>query len=86
MGRRRFLSMFLAAAGLIVLYCLLQKLSVVAAGVKWFFGIVSPILTGFMIAFVLNLPMRGLEQLWDKSELGIKRFVVKQRQKKFLLF
>ncbi len=82
MGRRRFLIKVLAAAGLIVLYCLLQKLSVVAAGVKWFFGIISPVLIGFMIAFVLNLPMRSLEVLWDKCELGMKRFFVKRRQKK----
>lgn len=74
MGRRRFLSMFFAAAGLIVLYCLLQKLSVVIAGIKWVFGIISPIFVGFIIAFVLNLPMRSLENLWDKCELGIKRF------------
>lgn len=82
MGRRRFMSMFFAAAGLIVLYCLLQKLSVVAAGISWFFGIISPILVGFMIAFVLNLPMRGLENLWDKCELGIKRFFAERKLKK----
>ena len=84
MGRRRFLSMFFAAAGLIVLYCLLQKLSVVIAGVKWVFGIISPIFVGFIIAFVLNLPMRSLENLWVKCELGIKRFFVKKKLKKAL--
>lgn len=82
MGRRRFWSMFLAAAGLIVLYCVLQKLSVAVAGVKWFFGVLSPVFVGFIIAFVLNLPMRSLENLWDKCELGIKRFAVKQKRKK----
>ncbi len=82
MGRRRFWSIFFAAAGLIVLYCLLQKLSVVGAGVKWLFGILSPIFIGFMIAFVLNLPMRGLERLWDKCELGMKRSVAKSKRKK----
>ncbi len=82
MGRRRFWSIFFAAAGLIVLYCVLQKLSVVGAGVKWVFGIISPIFTGFIIAFVLNLPMRGLERLWDKCELGIKHFLAKRRRKK----
>lgn len=81
MGRRRFWRVFFAAAGLIVLYCLLQKLSVVASGVKWVFGIISPIFTGFVIAFVLNLPMRGLERFWDKCELGIKRFFVKRRMR-----
>ncbi len=84
MGRRRFWSIFLAAAGLIVLYCLLQKLSVVVAGVKWFFGILSPVFVGLVIAFVLNLPMRSLESLWDKCELGIKRFFMKKKQKKVM--
>ncbi len=82
MGKRRFWSMFFAAAGLIVLYCVLQKLSVVGAGIKWVFGIFSPIFTGFIIAFVLNLPMRGLEKLWDACELGLKRFFAKRRQKR----
>ncbi len=82
MGRRRFWSVFFAAAGLIVLYCLLQKLSVVGAGIKWVFGIVSPIFVGLILAFVLNLPMRGLEKLWDRCELGAKRFFAKKKQKR----
>ncbi len=81
MGRKRFWSIFFAAAGLIVLYCLLQKLSVVGAAIKVIFGIMSPIFIGFIIAFVLNLPMRGLERLWDCCELGIRRFVVKRKRK-----
>ena len=82
MGKRRFWSLFFAAAGLIVLYCILQKLSVVGAGIRWVFGVISPIFVGFIIAFVLNLPMRGLEKLWDRCELGLKRFFIKQRRKK----
>ena len=82
MERRRFWKLFFAAAGLIVLYCALQKLSVVGEGIKWVFGVLSPIFTGFIIAFVLNLPMRGLEKLWDNCELGLKRSAVKRRRKK----
>lgn len=82
MGKRRFWSMFFAAAGLIVLYCVLQKLSVVGVGIQWIFGVLSPIFVGFMIAFVLNLPMRALEKLWDSCELGAKRFFRKQKHKK----
>jgi len=80
MGRRRFWSVFFAAAALIVLYCVLQKLSVVGAGIQWVFGIVSPIFIGFVIAFVLNLPMRGLERLWDRCELSIRRRCEKKRR------
>ena len=82
MGRRKFWSVFFAAAGLIVLYCVLQKLSVVAAGVKWLAGVFSPIFVGLILAFVLNLPMRGLEKLWDSIGLAIKGFFVKRRMKK----
>ena len=82
MERRRFWNLFFAAAGLIVLYCVLQKLSVVGAGIKWVCGVLSPIFIGFIIAFVLNLPMRGLEKLWDGCELGLKRFFIKRRRKK----
>lgn len=82
MERRRFWSLFFAAAGLILLYCILQKLSVVGEGLKWIFGILSPVFVGFMIAFVLNLPMRGLEKLWDSCELGVKRFLVTRKRKK----
>lgn len=81
MNRRRFFRMFFAAAALVVLYCMLQKLSVVGAGIGWILGIFSPVFTGFMIAFVLNLPMRGLEKLWDKSGLWLKRFFAKRKRK-----
>lgn len=82
MGRRRFWSVFFAAAGLIVLYCVLQRLSVVGAGIQWIFGVLSPIFIGFILAFVLNLPMRSLEKLWTACELGIKRSVRKKKNKK----
>ena len=81
MGRRRFMSVFLAAAGLIVLYCLLQKISVVGMGIKWIADILSPIFIGFIIAFVLNLPMRGLEKLWDSCTSGIISCLAKRRRR-----
>lgn len=81
MSRHRFWNIFFAAAGLIVLYCLLQKLSIVGAGISWILGILSPIFTGFIIAFVLNLPMRSLERLWDRSALGLRRLFAKHGKK-----
>ena len=82
MERRRFWSVFLAAAGLIVLYCVLQKLSVIGQGVLWVLGIFSPIYVGLIVAFILNLPMRGLEKLWNKCDLGIRRLWCKKSKKK----
>ena len=81
MERRRFWSMFFAAAGLVVLYCLLQKLSVVGVAMQWIFGLFSPIISGLIIAFVLNLPMRGLEKLWDKVDVSLRRLFRKGKRK-----
>lgn len=81
MERRRFWSYFFAAAGLIVLYCVLQKLSVVGAAILWVFGVFSPIFTGLILAFVLNLPMRGLERFWNKCDLGVQKLVRKCSKK-----
>lgn len=78
MGRHRFWSVFFAAAGLIVLYCLLQKLSVVGMALQWIFGLFSPIVLGLIIAFVLNLPMRGLEKMWDKMDGLLRRLFGKK--------
>lgn len=80
MERRRFWSYFFAAAGLIVLYCLLQKLSVIGQGIVWVLDVFSPIFIGFIIAFVLNLPMRGLERLWDKSDRAIRCALMKHKK------
>lgn len=82
MERRKFWWNFFAVAGLILLYCVLQNLSAIVSFIGWIFDAFSPILMGFIFAFVLNLPMRGLEQLWEKAELGIKRFIRKKRDKK----
>lgn len=80
MSRHRFWSVFFAAAGLIVLYCLLQKLSVVGMALQCFLRWVSPILSGLVIAFVLNLPMRGLEKMWDKADGFLRRLFEKERK------
>lgn len=80
MERHRFWSVFFATAGLIVLYCVLQKLSVVWQGILWVLGIFSPIYVGLILAFVLNLPMRGLERLWNKCDLGIRSLCKKKKK------
>lgn len=82
MERRRFWSMFWAVAGLIVLYCVLQKLSVIGQGVLWVLGVFSPIFIGLIVAFVLNLPMRGLEKLWNKCDLWMRKQCRKKSKKK----
>lgn len=44
----------------------LQHLHAVLSAVSAVLSILSPIFTGICIAFVVNVPMRALERLWDK--------------------
>ncbi len=54
-------SMFLIAFGVIV-YWLLMRIEVIYTAVDWFVGVVSPVLIGFGIAFLINLPMSFFER------------------------
>lgn len=82
MERRRFWSVFLAAAGLVVLYCLLQKITVIGTVFAWITDVFSPILLGFIIAFILNLPMRGLEHLWERCDIALRTLMKRGKGKK----
>ncbi len=44
----------------------LQHLDEVLSGISAIFAILSPIFTGICIAFIVNVPMRPLEKLWDR--------------------
>lgn len=46
----------------ILLYCALQNTAAVKEGVSTFFSYLSPFITGGAIAFVINVPMRGIEK------------------------
>ena len=53
----------------ILLYCALQNTAAVKEGVSTFFSYLSPFITGGAIAFVINVPMRGIEKhLFPKKQ------------------
>ena len=52
------------AAGVVILYCALQNLTKVTGVIGTVISIFSPVLLGFIIAFVLNIPMTFLEGKW----------------------
>ena len=62
----------------VVLYLGLQNLGAVARGISWLLGILSPLLIGFGIAFVLNVPLTALEERifpllpWRENRLFLK--------------
>lgn len=50
------------ACGSIAFAAALLHLSTVAGAVVWLLGVLAPLLLGCAIAFILNVPMRGLER------------------------
>lgn len=81
MEKKRSWNYFLLGAALIVLFCVLWNLSAVLDRLGTFIGIFSPIVLGFMIAFVLNLPMRALERQWDRLAGRLSKSGSKKKKK-----
>ncbi len=66
------------AAACIVLYLGLQNLGVVAKAVSWLYSLVAPLMTGLIIALIINVPMSFIEKhLWPKAK---KKGAVKVRR------
>ena len=53
------------ASGLVIAWAL-SNIDIIISVVKSFFSVISPIVIGFCIAFVINLLLRPTEKLWDK--------------------
>ena len=61
------------AAACILIFLGLQNISAVADAFGWLIGIAMPLLVGWGIAIIVNVPMRFLENhLWRKSKKPLK--------------
>ncbi|MCD7755981.1 MAG: AI-2E family transporter [Firmicutes bacterium] len=74
LNKKTVRTLFLCAAGCIVLYWLLHETERVAAVAKGVGSILSPFITGAALAFVLNVPMRAIERgLKGIKKAGLRR-------------
>lgn len=64
--KKTFRNIFLIAAGCIILYWVLHEFERVKAVFSYIGGIVSPFLLGASLAFILNVPMRAIENMLVK--------------------
>ena len=60
---KKYKQIFLGVAGCIVLYVGLINLSIVLEGAKHLLKMIFPIFVGLIIAFIINVPMKGIESL-----------------------
>lgn len=65
---------FLGVAGCIILYWLLHETATVARFGRALWGLVAPFFAGAIVAFVLNVPMRGIERRLGRiKRAGVRR-------------
>lgn len=57
----------------VLLFALVMNLSAVLGAVSEFFGLVSSVAIGFLLAFILDVPMRGFEKLITALALRSKK-------------
>lgn len=70
--KKTFRNLFLIAAGCIILYWVLHEFERVKAVFNYIGGVVSPFVLGASLAFILNVPMRAIENMLVK--VGNKTF------------
>lgn len=63
---KKYKQIFAGAAGCIVLYVALSNISVVWGAFKQILSIILPIVVGLVIAFIFNVPMKGIENIIEK--------------------
>lgn len=62
----KWLFWFSLAIAVVVVYKTLDNLGQVAQGIKSFLGVLSPFLVGTLIAYILYVPCRKIEQIYRK--------------------
>ncbi|MCL2619146.1 MAG: hypothetical protein FWD98_08875, partial [Defluviitaleaceae bacterium] len=65
-----WLSLLPLIASVIVMYMVATQIGLIWGWLVFFLGAVSPFVSGFVIAYVLNMPRGGIERLLDKFLYG----------------
>ncbi|MBQ7921652.1 MAG: AI-2E family transporter [Clostridia bacterium] len=63
---------FLVAFG-VALFALLMNLKAFGGALQYISSMILPVILGFVLAFIINVPMRGFEKLLEKLTIRIKR-------------
>jgi len=81
MNKKKFFMYFALAASIVILAVALTHLPEIWSGVNWVFGIISPIVVGLCLAFVLNVIMCAIEKkLLFPFERSKKKFLRRMKR------
>lgn len=65
-SKKTWKNLFLVVTGALLIAFGLRHIDTVASAVSAVLSLLSPIFIGICIAFIVNIPMRALESLWDR--------------------
>ncbi len=65
-SKKTWKNLFLLITAVLLIAFGLQHIDAIGSGVSAVLSIFSPIFLGICIAFIVNVPMRSLERLWDR--------------------
>lgn len=64
---RTLISYFLLAIAVIIAYKVIQEIDIFFSFIARFFSIISPFISGFILAYILNIPCDGIQKLLKKT-------------------
>jgi len=63
-----FLPYFLLALAIIVTFRITGHMELFANGFRWFWGVISPFFAGFILAYIINIPISGIQKLLARAD------------------
>ena len=74
---KSFLPYFLFALAIILAYRITGEMAFFIGALGWFWGVISPFFAGFIIAYIVNIPISGIQKLLVRFD---NKFVQKRQR------
>ncbi len=65
---KKYEGLFITLSGVVLFYFILKNIPFITSAIGHFLNIISPIIVGICIAFILNIPMKRIEKLLLKGK------------------
>lgn len=68
---RMMMTYFTLAVSVIGFYWIVVNLDVILSWIGWFFNVMGPFITGFIMAYLLSIPVKGMQRLLVRTKIDI---------------
>ena len=72
---RMMMAYFTLAVAVIGFYWIVTRLDIIMGWIGWIFNVMGPFIGGFIIAYILSIPVSGMQRLLDRPNIAfVRRF------------